>query len=102
MVELLPAGIDLLAIAGCASRPEWMTQASRRAFPLAWWFVRPGRARRTAVRICTRCPVRPDCLAYALEQPDDAHGVWGGLTMEERTALRRLPRIAEDVWSQTA
>lgn len=38
--------------------------------------------------ICASCPVRDDCLAFAIEtnQPD---GVWGGLTAKERTRVRR-------------
>lgn len=38
--------------------------------------------------VCARCPVRVECLAYAIEtrQPD---GVWGGLDDAERMALAR-------------
>lgn len=41
-----------------------------------------------AKRICQDCPVRSDCLAYALANPDVV-GIWGGLTDAER---RREPR----------
>lgn len=43
-----------------------------------------------ATRICRRCPVRLDCLRWALESGQDA-GIWGGLTAEERRLLRRGP-----------
>ena len=38
--------------------------------------------------ICRSCPVRWDCLVYAIDtrQPD---GIWGGLTPDERLRLRR-------------
>jgi WhiB family redox-sensing transcriptional regulator len=36
-----------------------------------------------AKRICARCEVRAECLAYALEHPE-LEGVWGGLTERER------------------
>ena len=36
-----------------------------------------------AREICHECPVRRDCLAFALVM-DDAWGVWGGLTPAER------------------
>ena len=36
---------------------------------------------------CDRCPVRGECLLYALARPE-ADGVWGGLTPPERQALR--------------
>jgi WhiB family redox-sensing transcriptional regulator len=37
----------------------------------------------TAKAICAGCPVREDCLAYALAE-DLRWGVWGGLTASER------------------
>lgn len=36
--------------------------------------------------ICARCPVRAECLEYALEQ-HLTDGMWGGLTPYERVAL---------------
>ena len=39
--------------------------------------------------LCARCPVREDCLAYALRM-HETHGVWGGLNeLERRQLLRR-------------
>jgi WhiB family redox-sensing transcriptional regulator len=53
--------------------------------------VGPGtRQVNEAKAVCARCPVRPDCLAFALEQ--DLDGVWGGTTEEERRAMRRVDR----------
>ena len=41
-----------------------------------------------AKTVCAGCPVQDDCLGFAIEtrQPD---GIWGGLTPNERTRLRR-------------
>jgi len=36
-----------------------------------------------AKAICARCPVRPECLAFALRTAQ-IHGIWGGLTEQER------------------
>ena len=36
-----------------------------------------------AKEICAGCPVRRECLAFAL-RTRQAHGVWGGLTEQER------------------
>lgn len=41
-----------------------------------------------AKAVCRRCPVSAECLAFALTTRQDA-GVWGGLTEDERAALRR-------------
>lgn len=52
-------------------------------------FFPAGRARAArsqtdaAKAVCSRCPVRPECLSYArgTRQQD---GIWGGTTLEER------------------
>lgn len=46
-----------------------------------------------AKRDCRRCPVRSQCLAWALEAKQD-FGVWGGLDEGERREIhgRRAPR----------
>ena len=38
--------------------------------------------------VCNRCPVTSTCLKWALETGQDA-GVWGGMSEEERRALKR-------------
>ena len=41
-----------------------------------------------AKQVCRRCDVREQCLAWAMEVGQD-HGVWGGLSEDERRALKR-------------
>lgn len=41
-----------------------------------------------AKQVCKRCPALEPCLAWALESGQDA-GVWGGLSEDERRALKR-------------
>lgn len=41
-----------------------------------------------AKKICVRCSVKDPCLAWALESGQDA-GVWGGLSEDERRAMKR-------------
>jgi WhiB family transcriptional regulator, redox-sensing transcriptional regulator len=41
-----------------------------------------------AKMICARCPIREQCLTYALRN-SIKHGIWGGLNREERTRERR-------------
>lgn len=47
-----------------------------------------------AKRVCRGCPVRSDCLDYALTiRPQ---GIWGGTTEDERRNLaRRIQRAAK-------
>ena len=44
-----------------------------------------------AKTVCNRCPVRLQCLEYAMIAEDE-HGTWGGLTQHERRQLRSLAR----------
>lgn len=44
-----------------------------------------------AKAVCRSCPVRAECLRWALENGQDA-GVWGGLGETERRALKRRSR----------
>lgn len=41
-----------------------------------------------AKQVCERCPVRVQCLEYAL-QSGQSFGVWGGASEEERRLMRR-------------
>lgn len=44
-----------------------------------------------AKAICARCPVRAQCLEYAIDNGLD-HGIFGGTTETERRTLRRRAR----------
>lgn len=52
-----------------------------------------------AKRICRSCPVREQCLSYAMDCPVD-HGIWGGLTERERRRWRR--NAGPTGWRSTA
>jgi WhiB family redox-sensing transcriptional regulator len=52
------------------------------------WFAVGAREHKLAKQVCGRCPVRKQCLEYAMDTPVD-HGVWGGLTERERRRFRR-------------
>jgi len=41
-----------------------------------------------AKAVCGRCPSVTDCLQWALDTGQDA-GVWGGMSEDERRALKR-------------
>jgi WhiB family redox-sensing transcriptional regulator len=75
---------------------DWMTDAACRTEDPEVFFavseVGPG-ARQTAQAraVCARCPVRSECLGYALDNGLD-HGVFGGTTADERRRLVRAKR----------
>jgi len=48
---------------------------------------------RKAKAVCAACPVRAECLTYAVSRPEK-YGTWGGLNEEERASdgRRRLRR----------
>ena len=41
-----------------------------------------------AKTVCAQCPVRAECLAWAMAHGED-YGVWGGLSEDERRTLRQ-------------
>jgi WhiB family redox-sensing transcriptional regulator len=42
----------------------------------------------TAIAVCHRCEVIETCLSWAMESRQE-DGVWGGLSADERRALKR-------------
>jgi WhiB family redox-sensing transcriptional regulator len=59
------------------------------------FFIDKGGSTAEAKSICRRCPVKEQCLEYALEN-HELHGVWGGRSQSElrriRVAMRRAAR----------
>lgn len=56
-----------------------------------WWFPDKGGRHADVERakaVCKKCPVRFPCLTYGTQYGE--HGIWGGLTMEQRVRFRRL------------
>ena len=43
---------------------------------------------RKAKAVCAACPVRAECLTYAVSRPEK-YGTWGGLNEDERASERR-------------
>lgn len=47
----------------------------------------------SAKRVCAACPVREQCLDYAI-RAGERYGIWGGLTeLERRAYVRRHPAL---------
>ena len=70
---------------------EWTKQAACADQPTRLWFAGDGRNPNTknakaALAICDGCPVSEACLEYALEMPPPWHGIFGGMTPQQRRA----------------
>ena len=57
------------------------------------FFPEKGGSTREAKRVCVGCPVRMQCLEYALDN-DERFGIWGGLSERERRRVK-LSRRSE-------
>ncbi len=68
-------------------RPAWMAAAACRDRPDVTWFPEKGQSTAPAKAICSECPSKVPCLAFALET--EADGVWGGTSVKERRAAQR-------------
>ena len=75
---------------------SWREWAACRSYDPEFFFPigKTGRAIaeiQRAKAVCAACPVRAECLAFALETHQD-YGIWGGCDDDERRALRRQRR----------
>jgi len=91
-------GVPTTAPSATARRPSpvavrpgpWAVRAACRDADTELFFASDDISVAIARRLCRRCPVRPECAAYARAFPD-VTGVWGGLTAGERR--RMSPRL---------
>ena len=81
-------------------RHPWMDDALCATHGLDLWFpegntVHMIEQQRQALEICRQCPVRTECLDYALSLGYGLDGIWGATTSADRKALlRQLGRTA--------
>jgi WhiB family redox-sensing transcriptional regulator len=73
--------------AGEALNPGWQAEAACRGMDQRPFFIERGERGSTAKAVCRVCPVRSECLEYALVA-GEKFGVWGGLTEQERKRVR--------------
>lgn len=52
------------------------------------FFPEKGGSTRDAKKVCGSCPVKQQCLEYALSN-DERFGIWGGMSERERRRLRK-------------
>jgi len=77
------------------SPDDWRAQAACAQLDPALFFPDGGEAETwQAKRVCAACPVRAECLRFALAGPEP-YGIWGGLTEGERRELTASPHDRE-------
>lgn len=74
----------------------WKDRAACLGAPAAVFFPERGEPTERAKRTCDGCPVRAQCLEYALAM-GEKFGIWGGKSERERRAIRRQRRMGREV-----
>lgn len=85
------AAIAELGVSVDIEEQEWMLEAKCLDADPEAFFPEKGGSTREAKRICAACPVREECLDYALAN-DERFGIWGGLSERERRRTKRFAR----------
>lgn len=65
------------------SSRDWSVDALCTQTDPELFFPTLGQNTHTAKQVCAACPVRSECLEFALTHRID-HGVWGGMSRRER------------------
>ena len=71
----------------------WRQQAACKGLDTSIFFPESDAAAGPAKAVCATCPVRAECLEWAIAARQE-DGVWGGMTDNERRRLRRRRRDA--------
>jgi WhiB family redox-sensing transcriptional regulator len=72
---------------------DWMAAGNCRFEPPSTFFPSDGVGVEIAKRVCADCPVKDQCLEYALQHRID-HGVWGGTSERQRRRILKQRRLA--------
>lgn len=71
--------------------PAWQERGACNDHPADVFFPKRGESTKPAKVVCATCPVRRECLDFAIDE-GITHGVWGGLSELERRSIRRTTR----------
>ncbi|HUE61470.1 MAG TPA: WhiB family transcriptional regulator [Acidimicrobiales bacterium] len=74
---------------------EWRSHAACRSVDPRVFFPKSDLFSNRAKLICSTCPVRERCLAWATAT-NQRDGVWGGKTSRERRRMARARRPADE------
>lgn len=85
----------LALIEGQRRREPWRLRAACRGKPTEWWFPHGGADNGDrGLAHCEGCPVKAQCLDWALEQEHQT-GIYGGMSERARRLEKRRRREAE-------
>jgi WhiB family transcriptional regulator, redox-sensing transcriptional regulator len=68
--------------------PDWFQRAACIGCDPDLFFPERGEHTRPAKEVCRGCPVREECLEFALATVEK-FGIWGGTSERERRRIRR-------------
>ncbi|MGH8328620.1 MAG: WhiB family transcriptional regulator [Steroidobacteraceae bacterium] len=74
--------------------PEFMSRGVCAETDPEAFFPDKGDSTAAAKRVCAGCPVRAECLEYALQR-GERYGVWGGTSERQRRAILAGRQAAE-------
>ena len=87
-VDIWAAAAGLYGTEGDDGELAWQAEALCAQTDPEAFFPEKGGSTRDAKRVCGVCPVREECLQYAMDN-DERFGIWGGLSERERRRLRK-------------
>jgi WhiB family transcriptional regulator, redox-sensing transcriptional regulator len=88
IVRALMVRGDLLDPSELYDRPAWQSRAACRGKGTDAFIADRGGTLEIGRALCASCTVRPECLDYAMANPEIV-GLWGGTSARQRAAMRR-------------
>lgn len=82
-------------------QPDWYSRAACRGHDLEAFVPDRHQPVKEARAICSGCPVREECLRFAMDAPAWLCGVWGGTTPRDRHSMRRQRTATTSAHSRT-
>lgn len=87
-IDIWEAAADGYGVCNEEGELAWQAEALCAQTDPEAFFPEKGGSTRDAKRVCSACPVREECLKYAMDN-DERFGIWGGLSERERRRLRK-------------
>lgn len=91
----MTATANLSALLDELDIPEFMGRGLCAQADPEEFFPEKGASTSQAKRVCASCPVRAECLEYALDR-GERYGIWGGTSERQRRALLAERRAIEE------